>query len=135
MTTVLNLFNRDDYCDYVELCFWEFGDRVKHWITFNEPWSYSCGGYAIGTFAPGRGATASKPVKASYNLHRCHGVHENSEGDPATEPYLVTHNQILAHAAAVKLYKEKYQVCIHLNSYFNPWLLLLIKYDKKLFNL
>lgn len=31
-------------------------------------------------------------------------------GDSGTEPYLVTHYQLLAHAAAVRVYKTKYQV-------------------------
>ncbi|GFY92149.1 beta glucosidase 32 [Actinidia rufa] len=44
----------DDFRDFANLCFKEFGDRVKHWITLNEPWSYSYGGYDIGVFAPGR---------------------------------------------------------------------------------
>ena len=26
---------RDDFRDYTELCFKEFGDRVKHWITLS----------------------------------------------------------------------------------------------------
>ncbi|CAK9146797.1 unnamed protein product [Ilex paraguariensis] len=30
-------------------------------------------------------------------------------GDSSTEPYIGAHNQLLAHALAVKLYKEKYQ--------------------------
>ncbi|KAA8549583.1 hypothetical protein F0562_001399 [Nyssa sinensis] len=84
-----------DYRDYVELCFKKFGDRVKHWITLNEPHSYSSGGYATGTLAPGR--------CSSWQELNCTG------GDSAIEPYLVTHFQLLAHSAAVKLYKEKYQ--------------------------
>lgn len=33
-------------------------------------------------------------------------------GDYAIEPYIVAHNLILAHAAAVNIYREKYQVYI-----------------------
>ena len=35
-----------------------------------------------------------------------------NEGDSATEPYLVAHHQILAHTAAVQVYKDKYQVSV-----------------------
>ncbi|XP_059658668.1 beta-glucosidase 12-like [Cornus florida] len=85
----------DDFRDYAELCFMEFGDRVKYWITLNEPWSFSNGGYATGTLAPGR--------CSSWQQNNCTG------GDASLEPYLVTHHQLLAHAAAVNLYKNKYQ--------------------------
>ncbi|XP_030526661.1 beta-glucosidase 13-like isoform X1 [Rhodamnia argentea] len=85
----------DDFQDYVGVCFEEFGDRVKHWITLNEPFSYSVGGYAIGLTAPGR---CSK-----WQRLNCTG------GDSGIEPYLVSHNLLLAHAAAVKLYRDKYQ--------------------------
>uniref|UniRef100_A0A5B6ZQJ8 Putative beta-glucosidase 12-like n=1 Tax=Davidia involucrata TaxID=16924 RepID=A0A5B6ZQJ8_DAVIN len=84
----------DDFGDFSELCFKRFGDRVKHWTTLNEPWSFSNAAYATGGFAPGR---------CSSWLNNC------SQGNSGTEPYLVTHNQLLAHAAAVKLYKQKYQ--------------------------
>ncbi|KAG5035802.1 hypothetical protein JHK87_010712 [Glycine soja] len=43
----------DDFRNYDKLCFKEFGNRVKHWITLNEP-SVSKNGYANGRFAPGR---------------------------------------------------------------------------------
>ncbi|KAG4967165.1 hypothetical protein JHK82_032881 [Glycine max] len=85
----------DDFRDYAELCFKEFGNRVKHWITLNEPRSVSKNGYANGRFAPGR---CSDWLKLN-----CTG------GDSGTEPYLTSHNQLLAHAAAAKLYKTKYQ--------------------------
>ncbi|KAK2975466.1 hypothetical protein RJ640_028572 [Escallonia rubra] len=87
---------RDDFRDFVDLCFTEFGDRVKHWITVNEPRTYSYVGYAIGWFAPGR--------CSAWQQQNCTG------GDSSIEPYLVGHNLLLAHAAAAKLYKEKYQV-------------------------
>nr|POE81296.1 cyanogenic beta-glucosidase [Quercus suber] len=86
----------DDFQDYAELCFKEFGDRVKHWITLNEPWGTSYGGYAMGILPPAR--------CSSWQHLNCLG------GDSGTEPYLVAHNQLLAHASAVKVYKQKYQV-------------------------
>lgn len=39
--------------DYAELCFRSFGDRVKFWITHNEPWCYAFLGHGIGAHAPG----------------------------------------------------------------------------------
>ncbi|KAI9079405.1 hypothetical protein K1719_038704 [Acacia pycnantha] len=85
----------EDFRDYAELCFKEFGDRVKNWITLNEPRSVSKNGYANGRFAPGR-------CSAWLNMN-CTG------GDSGTEPYLVAHHQLLVHAAAVQAYKIKYQ--------------------------
>ncbi|XP_059669627.1 beta-glucosidase 12-like [Cornus florida] len=85
----------NDFHDYAKLCFERFGDRVKNWATFNEPWSYSTAGYTSGAFAPGR--------CSSWLENNCTG------GDSGIEPYIVTHNQILAHAAAVSLYKSNYQ--------------------------
>ena len=69
---------------------------MKNWITLNEPWTFSVKGYAVGAKAPGRCSSWLNPD--------CNG------GDSGTEPYLATHYQLLAHAAAVNLYKTKYQV-------------------------
>ncbi|XP_044490212.1 beta-glucosidase 12-like isoform X2 [Mangifera indica] len=86
----------DDFRDFAELCFKEFGDRVKYWITLNEPLTFSSNGYDTGIYAPGR---CSKWVNAACQA-----------GNSATEPYIVGHHLLLSHAAAVKLYKQKYQV-------------------------
>nr|AEB61486.1 beta-glucosidase [Consolida orientalis] len=83
-----------DFQDYAELCYKEFGDRVKYWITINEPLSLSRDAYDEGKNAPGR---CSQPDG------NC------TAGNSATEPYITGHNQLLAHAAAVKVYKKKYQ--------------------------
>jgi len=68
--------------EYADVCFDKFGDRVKNWITLNEPWVVSILGYGQGVFAPGRVSNS--------------------------EPYLAAHNLIIAHAKSVKLYREKY---------------------------
>ncbi|MED6143243.1 hypothetical protein PIB30_004329 [Stylosanthes scabra] len=85
----------DDFKDYAKLCFKEFGDRVKYWNTVNEPWTFSRNGYAKATYAPGR--------CSSWQNLNCTG------GDSATEPYNVAHNMLLAHAAAVNIYRTRYQ--------------------------
>ncbi|XP_065872948.1 vicianin hydrolase-like isoform X1 [Euphorbia lathyris] len=84
----------NDFGEYVDFCFKTFGDRVKHWCTLNEPYSYSINGYNGGTFAPGR---------CSKYMGNC------TLGNSATEPYIVAHNLLLSHAYAVKIYKQKYQ--------------------------
>ncbi|KAL6882568.1 hypothetical protein ACP4OV_011258 [Aristida adscensionis] len=86
----------NDFKDYAEVCFKEFGDRVKHWITFHEPWNFCSSGYASGTAAPGR--------CSPWEKGRC------SAGNSGREPYIACHHQLLAHAETVQLYKTKYQV-------------------------
>ncbi|URE25921.1 Glycosyl hydrolase family 1 [Musa troglodytarum] len=70
-----------DFEHYAYTCFKAFGDRVKHWITFNEPHGFSIQGYDTGLQAPGR------------------------RGKSSTEPYIVAHNILLSHAAAFHTYK------------------------------
>ncbi|KAG2292078.1 hypothetical protein Bca52824_038747 [Brassica carinata] len=72
----------EDFKNYAELLFQRFGDRVKFWITLNQPYSLSSKGYGDGSYPPGR----------------CTGCEFG--GDSGTEPYIVTHHQLLAHAEA-----------------------------------
>ncbi|KAL2481982.1 Beta-glucosidase 15 [Abeliophyllum distichum] len=100
-----------DFCEFAELFFWEFGDRVKNWITLNEPWNIAYQGYGLGTMPPGRGATSAEPKK-SIPHHRCRSgapFEICSDGNPGTEPYIVAHHLILSHAAAVDIYRQRYQ--------------------------
>ncbi|CAI0399880.1 unnamed protein product [Linum tenue] len=84
-----------DFKDYCNFLFSEYGDKVKKWITLNEPMVHVMRGYDEGLHAPGR----------------CSGWVNNKcvAGDSATEPYIVTHNLLLAHAAAYRLYEEEYK--------------------------
>lgn len=42
------------YADYAEVVVRRLGDRVKHWITLNEPWEHASFGHLLGYHAPGR---------------------------------------------------------------------------------
>ncbi|XP_070832686.1 lactase/phlorizin hydrolase-like [Chaetodon trifascialis] len=75
---VTEFFN--DFCDF---CFATFGDRVKFWMTFNEPQTIAWSGYGLGQIPPN--------VK-----------------NPGTAPYRVAHNLIKAHAKAYHTYHDKY---------------------------
>ncbi|KIY67180.1 glycoside hydrolase family 1 protein [Cylindrobasidium torrendii FP15055 ss-10] len=79
-----------DYERYARVCFEAFGDKVKYWLTMNEPWCISVLGYGRGVFAPGHG----KP---------------NGPGDASREAWIVGQNVVLAHASAVKAYREEYK--------------------------
>ncbi len=43
----------DHFCAYADIVTSFFGDRVKNWMTFNEPWVYSFCGHLYGVHAPG----------------------------------------------------------------------------------
>lgn len=73
----------DFFADYARICFEHFGDRVKNWITLNEPWVVSVLGYGQGVFAPGRVSNS--------------------------EPYQAAHQLLRSHAKAVKVYREHFQ--------------------------
>uniref|UniRef100_A0A1D1XFJ6 Beta-glucosidase 6 n=1 Tax=Anthurium amnicola TaxID=1678845 RepID=A0A1D1XFJ6_9ARAE len=89
----------NDFANYAETCFKEFGDRVQHWITFNEPHTFAIQGYDVGLQAPGR---------CSILLHLfCTG------GNSATEPYVVAHNVLLSHATVANIYRTKYKPTQH----------------------
>ncbi|KAF3455230.1 hypothetical protein FNV43_RR05678 [Rhamnella rubrinervis] len=88
-----------DFTAFADVCFREFGDRVKHWTTMNELNVFVILGYDAG-FAP--------PCRCSPTF----GVH-CLEGNSSTEPYIAIHHMLLAHASAFRLYEKKYKVKQH----------------------
>lgn len=82
---------------YAAFCFRTFGDRVKTWLTLNEPYVCAKLGHEDGLFAPG---------------HR----------DPGVSAYLAGHNMLRAHAKAWRAYhalfrrEQKGLVSLALNS-------------------
>lgn len=88
------VFFREDFVYFAKICFKEFGDRVKHWITINEPNLVTLMAYIKGVYPP---AHCSPP------FGNC------SIGNSDIEPLIVMHNMLLAHAKAVRLYRTHFQ--------------------------
>lgn len=70
---------------------------MKYWVTFNEPNVVVIRGYRSGIYPPSR---------CSFPFGNC------TSGDSEVEPFIAAHNIILSHAAAVNIYRTKYQVFI-----------------------
>lgn len=68
--------NRDSaewFADYATLIGRRFGDRVKHWMTLNEPQVYINAGHLEGRHAPGDRLALHEVLRAAHNTLRAHG--------------------------------------------------------------
>lgn len=61
------------FVKYAIACFERFKDRVKIWITHNEPWVVSFLGYRKGIHAPGS-RDVDQSIKAAHHLLLSHGM-------------------------------------------------------------
>ncbi|KAL3639870.1 hypothetical protein CASFOL_014838 [Castilleja foliolosa] len=85
---------QEEFVHFAETCFKYFADRVKYWITVNEPALVSEMSYERAQFPPAR---CSPPFGGCAN------------GNSDVEPLIATHNMLLGHAKAAKLYRERFK--------------------------
>ncbi|UCE86228.1 MAG: beta-glucosidase [Deltaproteobacteria bacterium] len=67
--------NRDTagrFADYAEIVMRALGDRVKHWMIFNEPAIFTTMGYLVGIHAPGR-RELDAFLRATHTVNLAHG--------------------------------------------------------------
>ena len=81
-----------DFENYARVVFRSL-PKVKHWITFNEPFCSAILGYNTGFFAPGHTSDRSK----------------SAVGDSSREPWIAGHNMLVAHGRAVKVYRDEFK--------------------------
>ncbi|MEY3309716.1 MAG: hypothetical protein RLZZ413_3754 [Pseudomonadota bacterium] len=70
-------YNRDTayrLADYAEAMALAFGDRVRHWTTLNEPWTFCWSGHATGEDAPGLTDGVKGGLAASHHALLGHGM-------------------------------------------------------------
>lgn len=74
----------DWFTDYARVVFTLFGDRVKNWLTINEPYEICYRGYGGGGLAP------------RFNMS-------------GYADYMCSKNLLLAHASVYRMYKNEFQ--------------------------
>ncbi|XP_039663451.1 lactase-like b isoform X2 [Perca fluviatilis] len=65
--SLVNHFN-----EFANLCFERFGNRVKYWMTFNNPWSVAVEGYETGEHAPGLRLRGTGAYRAAHHIIKAH---------------------------------------------------------------
>ncbi len=61
------------FVDYARAVAGRLGDRVKHWVTQNEPWCAAMLGHMTGEHAPGR-SDGAEALTAAHHLMLSHGL-------------------------------------------------------------
>lgn len=70
-------YNRDTayrFADYADLVSNALSDRIRHWTTLNEPWTFCWSGHATGEDAPGLKDGAKGGLAASHHALLAHGL-------------------------------------------------------------
>ena len=109
----------DAFVEYADIVSRHLGDRVKHWITHNEPWVVAFLGNQVGIHAPGL-QDWNAALKAAHHLLISHGqavpvIRQNS---PDAEVG-ITLNFTWAEAAT----PTSYQTARYFDGYLNRWFL------------
>ncbi|KAJ3272021.1 hypothetical protein HK104_004587, partial [Borealophlyctis nickersoniae] len=63
----------DDFVNYADVLFKNYGDRVRYWLTLNEPEANCQFGYNLGMFAPGVKAGETQHFACVHRSHIVHG--------------------------------------------------------------
>ncbi|MEO8288704.1 MAG: GH1 family beta-glucosidase [Chloroflexota bacterium] len=107
------------FVEYTDAISRALGDRVKHWITHNEPWCASMLGYQLGEHAPGLQDWPAA-LAAAHHLLLSHGwavpvLRANSPGAEVG----ITLNFTPASPASDS--EEDVAACRQFDGYFNRW--------------
>lgn len=83
----------EDFKEFADVCFREFGNKVSHWTTITEPNIIGM----TGNFIP------QSKCSLKFGILNC------IPGNSTNGIYINVHNMLIAHSEVVRLYRMKYQ--------------------------
>lgn len=110
----------DAFVKYANVCFKNFGDRVKHWITFNEAIIFCKFGYVNGAHPPGKINDLKSYFQVTHHVFTAHAR--------AVEEYKklrqfgeigITH--VFSPAFSIDENPDNQQAAVHANQYDTNW--------------
>jgi beta-glucosidase len=107
------------FVEYADIVSRALGDRVKHWITHNEPWCASMLGHQMGVHAPGVQDWPAA-LAAAHHLLLSHGwaVPVLRQNSPKAEVGISLN---VTPATPASSSEEDLAACRHFDGYFNRW--------------
>ncbi len=113
----------DDFTAYAEVVANRLGDRVKHWITLNEPWVFCWLGYGTGVHAPGRrDDTPAQPLLAAHHALLAHGTAVRALRAAVPDAQIGISN-ILTHVDPVTNRAVDLEAAARYDGFYNRWFL------------
>ncbi|GIM30214.1 beta-glucosidase [Clostridium polyendosporum] len=110
----------DAFVKYANVCFEAFGDRVKHWITFNETIVFCGLGYLAGAHPPGIKNDPKKYFQATHNVFTAHArAVEDYKSLRQFGEIGITH--VFSPAFSIDDNPENEQATYHANQYNTAW--------------
>ncbi len=64
----------DEFAQFVDVVSRRLGDRVRHWVTLNEPWTFGMLGYLEGEDAPGLRLGLDSALTVAHHALLAHGA-------------------------------------------------------------
>jgi beta-glucosidase len=110
------------FADYAAVVVRLLGDRVSHWITFNEPWVFAFAGYLTGKHAPGL-TDLPAAVQAAHHALVAHGVAADAiraYGDAGARVGIVLN---LSHVDPATDSQADIEAAHRFDGYLNRWFL------------
>lgn len=111
----------DAFVAYADVLTRRLGDRVKHWITINEPWVIAYLGHLTGEHAPGL-TDGEAMLRAAHHVLLAHGRAVPVIGDNSPDARVgITLNLVPAEAASPS--RADREATRHFDGMFNRWYL------------